>query len=157
MERVDKILNHPKYIKLLNELKELEKDRMFCKHSLTHFLDVARISYIEVLERGLNYEKEILYAIALLHDIGRVDEYKKGINHNIASIYIAEEILKDINFSEDEKGIIIKCIKEHRKENNNPLSKIIYNSDKLSRNCFNCEAISLCKWTDERKNKTMRH
>ena len=97
MERVNKILNHPTYKTLLEELSRLEKDRFFCKHSLEHFLDVARIAYINVLERGLSYKKEIIYAIALLHDIGRVEEYKNGISHDIASVKIAEEILIEIN------------------------------------------------------------
>lgn len=153
MEKVNKILNHPKYKSLLAEVKELEKNRIFCKHSLSHLLDVARISYIEVLEKKLNFKKEVIYAIALLHDIGRVSEYKEGIDHHIASAEIAKEILKDIEFSREDKDTIIKCIANHRNKNSNSLSKIIYESDKLSRNCFDCAARNLCKWSEEKKNK----
>lgn len=153
MERVNKILNHPTYKILLEELRELEKDRFFCKHSLAHFLDVARIAYIKVLERGLSYKKETIYAIALLHDIGRVEEYKNGIDHNIASVRVAEEILMELEFSKDEIDMICKCIKEHRIEGEDELSKIIYESDKASRNCFNCNAFDFCKWSNEKKNK----
>ncbi|MBU5454410.1 HD domain-containing protein [Caproiciproducens sp. MSJ-32] len=157
MEKVNKILSHPKYKKLLEELKLLEKNRIFCKHSLIHFLDVARIAYIEVLEKGLNYKKEVIYAIALLHDIGRVIEYKEGIPHNIASAELAREILKDIEFSEEDKDMILKCIIDHRNENTDCLSKIIYDADKFSRNCFDCVARDLCKWSEDKKNKIIKH
>ncbi|WP_300382604.1 HD domain-containing protein [Clostridium sp.] len=153
MDRVNKILNNERYKKLLDEISEFEQDRIFCKHSLAHFLDVARISYIEVLEKQLNHHKEVIYAISLLHDIGRVLEYKEGIPHNIASAMIAEDILKGIGFTEEEENQIIKSIKEHRLKSEDSLSEIIYKSDKLSRNCFNCKSTKLCKWNDEKKNK----
>ncbi|MDZ7548672.1 HD domain-containing protein, partial [Clostridium perfringens] len=95
MENVNKILNHTKYKELLDELNELEKEREFCNHTLEHFLDVARIAYIDVLEKGLNYNKEIIYSIALLHDIGRVLQYNEGIDHHEGSAIIALEILKE--------------------------------------------------------------
>lgn len=156
MDKVNKILNNKKYKELLEEISNIERDRIFCKHSLEHFLDVARIAYIQVLEKRLNYDKEVIYAIALLHDIGRVSQYKEGTPHNIASALIAKEILKDIDFTEKEKCQIIKCIEEHRIGSNDRLSNIIYKSDKLSRNCFDCTAIKLCKWNDEKKNKEIR-
>ena len=76
MDNINKILHHPKYKSLLEELNELEKDREFCNHTLEHFLDVARIAYITVLEEELNYSKDVIYSIALLNDIGRVIQYK---------------------------------------------------------------------------------
>jgi uncharacterized protein len=156
MDRVNKILNNEKYKRLLEEISELEKDRIFCKHSLAHFLDVARIAYIEVLEKQLNYNKEVIYAIALLHDIGRVSEYKEGIPHNIASASIAKDMLKEIDFTEEQESQIIKCIEEHRTGSEDSLSDIIYKSDKLSRNCYNCNAIKFCKWNNEMKNKGIK-
>lgn len=156
MDKVNKILNNEKYKRLLEEISDLEKDRIFCKHSLAHFLDVARIAYIEVLEKQLNYNKEVIYAIALLHDIGRISEYKDGIPHNIASALIAKDILRDIDFTEEQKNQIMKCIEEHRIGSEDSLSKIIYKSDKLSRNCFSCSSIKLCKWSDEKKNKGIK-
>ena len=156
MENVNIILNNPKYKKLLNELNDLEKDRKFCNHTLEHFLDVARIAYIIVLEKKLCYSKEVIYSIALLHDIGRVMEYNKGIDHHEASAIIAEEILEHTSFNTEEKALIIKAIKEHRRESNDELSKIIYKSDKLSRNCFNCKAYNECYWKEEKKNSNIR-
>ncbi|MGG7143459.1 HD domain-containing protein [Clostridium nigeriense] len=156
MENVNKILHHTKYKSLLEELNELEKDREFCNHTLEHFLDVARIAYIKVLEEGLNYNKEVIYSIALLHDIGRVLQYNKGIDHNEGSGIIADELLKETSFNKEEKDQIIKAIKEHRKESEDKLSKIIYESDKLSRNCFNCNAYKNCYWGEEKKNKIIK-
>ncbi|GAA0814617.1 HD domain-containing protein [Clostridium tertium] len=153
MENVNKILNNPKYKNLLNELNELEINREFCNHTLEHFLDVARIAYITVLEKGLRYNKEVIYSIALLHDIGRVLQYNEGIDHHKGSAIIAAEILEDTNFSDADKTLIIKCIKEHRKESDDELSKIIYKSDKLSRNCFNCKSYNDCYWDENKKNK----
>ena len=74
MDKINEIFLNDKYVKLLNELNELEENRVFCKHGIEHFLDVARIAYIKVLENKLSYSKEVIYAIALLHDIGRVLE-----------------------------------------------------------------------------------
>ncbi len=156
MENVNIILNHPKYKALLKELNELEKDRIFCNHTLEHFLDVARIAYIIVLEKKLCYSKEVIYSIALLHDIGRVLEYKNGLDHHEGSAIIAKEILEHTSFNEEEKALIIKSIKEHRRESEDELSKIIYKSDKLSRNCFNCRAYNDCYWKEDKKNKNIR-
>jgi len=156
MENVNIILNHPKYKALLKELNELEKDRIFCNHTLEHFLDVARIAYIIVLEKKLWYSKEVIYSIALLHDIGRILEYNNGIDHHEGSAIIAKEILEYTSFNEEEKALIIKSIKEHRRESEDELSKIIYKSDKLSRNCFNCRAYNDCYWKEDKKNKNIR-
>lgn len=156
MENVNKILNNPKYKTLLKELNELEANREFCNHTIEHFLDVARIAYITVLEKGLRYNKEVIYSIALLHDIGRVLQYNEGIDHHKGSAIIAAEILEDTKFNEEDKALIIKCIKEHRKESDDELSKIIYKSDKLSRNCFNCKAYNDCYWDENKKNKKIK-
>ena len=69
MDKVNEILNNKDYKVYLEELSELEKERVFCNHTIEHFLDVSRIAYIRVLEEGLKYSKEVIYAIGLLHDI----------------------------------------------------------------------------------------
>ena len=88
MERINKILNNSKYKDYLNRNSFCEKDRVFCKHNLEHFLDVSRIAYIMVLEGNMNISKEIIYAIGLLHDIGRWVEYEGGEKHNKASFFL---------------------------------------------------------------------
>ncbi|MGL5085518.1 MAG: HD domain-containing protein [Clostridium sp.] len=156
MDRVNKILNSERYQNLLNRLDKLEANRIFCKHNIEHFLDLARIAYIKVLEDNLNYNKEVIYAIALLHDIGRVDEYEKGISHHEASSDIAKDILMDIDFSSEEKILIIECIEGHRNDGAGELSQIISKSDKLSRLCFSCPAEKSCYWNKEKKNMIIK-
>lgn len=46
MTRVQAIWQHPLYQKHLNALTRLESDRIFCRHTPEHFLDVARLAYI---------------------------------------------------------------------------------------------------------------
>ena len=157
MEKFNEILNDKGYRNYLDKLTELEKDRRFCKHNIEHFLDVARIVYIYVLENKLLYSKEIIYAIALLHDIGRVLEYEEGIPHHEASVKLAEEILCRTTYSTEDKNIILKAIENHRKDSDDEISQIIYKSDKLSRNCFSCSAEKECYWSNEKKNFLIKY
>lgn len=152
MKKIDCILNNSLYKENLEKLLSYEKKREFCKHDLKHFIDMSRIAYIMVLEKGLSYSKELIYAIGLLHDIGRVKQYEEGIPHHIASVELSKEILKNIDFTEEEKAIILKYIEAHREENDDELGDIIHKSDKLSRECFNCKVINECYWNDEKKN-----
>ena len=50
MERVNKILQDKQYQKCYKKIAKYEKKREFCRHNMVHFLDVARIAYIYVLE-----------------------------------------------------------------------------------------------------------
>lgn len=152
LKRVNEVLNNDLFKYYIKRLKKLEQNRKFCLHNIEHSLDVARISYIYVLENHLEYSKEVVYTVALLHDLGRVLQYEEGTEHHEGSIIIAEKILKDIKFSEDEKEDILKAIKNHRKESYDKLSNIIYKSDKLSRNCFMCKAEEECYWSKDKKN-----
>ena len=146
MERINCILGDSDFIGYIAKTGELEKDRIFCHHDMNHLLDVCRISWILNLEEGLSLDKEKVYAAALLHDIGRWVEYETGQDHATASGELAGDILDRCGFSHDEKIDIIDAIKNHRKkEHSTDLSRILYRADKLSRPCFNCEAIGQCK------------
>ena len=152
MDNIDVIMNNKLYKEALKKLSEYERDREFCNHTIEHFIDVSRIAYIMVLEEGLKVSKDVIYAIGLLHDIGRVKQYEEGIPHHVASVELSEKILKDIDFTKEEKEVILKSIEGHRKENDDELGDIIHKSDKLSRECFSCKAINECYWSDEKKN-----
>ena len=99
MNRINKIYNLPIYRRELVYIGEDEKDRIYCKHNIEHFLDVARIAYIINLEKKMNYDKDIIYAVALLHDIGRHREYQEGVNHHQASADIAKDILRQTGYT----------------------------------------------------------
>lgn len=157
MERVNKIINHKKYREALLKTYLWEMDRKYCKHGLEHFLDVARMAYIINLEENLNIEKEIIYAIGLLHDIARYKQYEEGIPHEKASAELAAEILQDLEFSSGEKEQILDAIRSHRKlgEDNNRLNSLIYQADKRSRCCFACQVADCCDWFEEKKNQSI--
>lgn len=160
MEVVDRIRNHPLYKECYEKLLREEEERVFCCHDLSHFLDVARIAYIKNLEKDLGISKEIIYATAFLHDIGKCFQYEQGIPHEIASAQIAEEILADQpEISEFEKEEMIQAIKEHRKEAKemSKLGRLLYESDKLSRACYKCVAEKECNWSEEKKNYFVKY
>ena len=152
MENINIILNNKEYKQALEKLSEYERNREFCNHTIEHFIDVSRIAYIMVLEEKLNVSKEVIYAIGLLHDIGRVKQYEEGIHHDIASVEMSKEILKETSFTDEEINIILNGIANHRKESDNKLEEIIYKADKLSRQCFNCKSEQECYWSNEKKN-----
>ena len=154
MERVNKILFHPKYQQYFQAIQSLELDRKFCGHTMEHFLAVARLSFIMVQETGLDVDKEVVYATALLHDIGRYLEYTKGTPHHEGSVMIAREILPECGFGEMEMAVIVSAIARHRKQmEQDDFPAIFYQADKLSRNCFDCPVESECNWPEEKKNK----
>lgn len=160
MKNVNKILEHPSYRETLEEIKKREKDRIFCRHNTEHFMNVARIAMILNLEECRNVEKKLVYATALLHDCGRHIQYDDGTPHEIASAKLAEPILKDCGFGKKEIQQILQAILLHRdmKESAKfPLADIIYRADKLSRECYFCEAIDLCERKKSKKNLKIKY
>lgn len=155
MERVNQILRHPCFQESLERVKTYEADRIFCCHQMEHFLDVARIAYILNLEEHLEIEKDIIYAAALLHDIGRYVQYEDGTPHEKASARMAPEILADCGYLPEEIVRIVDAIVAHRdldEAKTEPLKSIIYRADKASRACFSCKAEAQCDWKKEKKN-----
>ena len=162
MKRVNAILAHPLYRECYARLEELEKDRIFCRHQMTHLLDVARIAYISNMEQGLGIEKEVIYAAALLHDIGKYVQYEDGTPHEQSGEKIASEILGSLSekdaFSDEENRMILTAIRGHRRlrEGAEVLEKLLYTSDKASRMCFACPAEGECDWSTEKKNMELK-
>lgn len=164
MDRVTKIISNELYKESQKAIDTYEKERKFCRHDFNHYLDTARIAYIISLEEEYNFSKEIIYATALLHDIGRIDEYKMGISHDVASAKKAKIILEQCDYENSEIELICKAIKNHREYKNKysidkemTLSELLYKADKLSRCCYNCNAYLECKWSDEVKNNIIKY
>ena len=154
MSRIDRIIQNPQYVDTLKRLQVLETDRIFCRHDISHFMSVARLMWIEVLEQQLPVDREVVYAAALLHDIGRVAQVEHGIPHEQASAEFAQQILPDAGFNEEELSEVTAAILSHREDCSvNELGKILYQADKRSRDCWCCSASNLCNWPDEKKNK----
>ena len=153
MKRVNGIVRHPLFERQLARLGELEKTRVFCRHDLQHLLDVARLGWIAALERQLPLERDVVYAAALLHDIGRVEQIEEGIPHHQASASLAARILPEAGFSEAEITQIQNAIACHRADGgDNILGQLLYWADKKSRVCRTCPARGECSWPDEKKN-----
>lgn len=154
LEYANRILKNEYYQDQLHRLCELEKDRIFCRHNMEHFLNVARIAMILCGQKRIRLNADIIYSAALLHDIGRIQEYTDGIEHDIASQTTAAEILDSIDCPREISEKIISLIAGHRKTGLQPDTPeaIFSKADKLSRNCFECDARSQCKWQKDKMN-----
>ena len=158
MERIQAIIKHPLYKEYTGKIKEWEKDRPFCRHDYVHFLNVARLAMIIKLKENIDVPQELIYAAALLHDIGRHIQYETGSDHAAVSGKLASPILKEAGFSRVEIDMILEAIMNHRnvevKEEKN-LKGLLYRADKLSRECYFCEASGLCDWKEGKKNEEL--
>lgn len=172
MERVNKLLNHDFFKEYIEKNKMAEADRHFCHHDMGHFLDVARLAMIFYLQsrcfadrpseysEKIEVQEELIYAAALLHDIGRWKQYEDGTPHEKVSALLAPAILLDCGFTAQETAQIVTAISNHRNEaikDEQSLSGILYRADKMSRSCFCCEAEKECDWKGSKKNLTLRY
>ena len=172
MERVHKIWEHPLYQEQFQNLQLAETERRFCRHTLEHFLDVARLAYINSLENDVGLPKEIIYAAALLHDIGRYAQITRGISHEKAGAELAGRIMADCGYLPEEISAVQEAILNHRNTGDaamseqisagsrknqahsasSALSALLYRADKQSRCCFACPAAGECNWSQEKRN-----
>lgn len=155
MDRINQILKLDLYKEYVSRNMLAEKQRKFCRHDMGHFLDVARIAMILNLSEEYGISKEMIYAAALLHDIGRWKQYEDGTPHEKAGGCLASEILVKCGFNKEEIADIITAIHNHRNadiKENKDLSGLLYRADKLSRACFSCAAESECSWKEDKKN-----
>ena len=106
------------------------------------------------MENNISIKKDVIYATALLHDIGRSVEYIEGTSHHEAGAKLALPILEESGFSKQECQEICEAILKHKHSSKKAkqLSSILYESDKQSRNCFDCPVKEECYWPEEKKN-----
>ena len=167
--RVRQIVTHPLYQQEFSALQKAEQERIYCNHTMEHFLDVARICYIMVLQDRAEISRELIYGAALLHDLGRYRQIAEGIPHEEASACLAEQILTDCGFAAEERSLIKEAILQHRGHGaakpaeapaagdpkntaKGSLGDYLYRADKMSRLCFCCDAAESCIWSEEEKN-----
>jgi uncharacterized protein len=158
MKRVEILVNDTLYNQYLQRNKEEEGPKA-CQNDFRHHMDVARITYILVLEHNdLNYfikehnlsgrlaAKEVIYAAGLLHDIGKWQEYKTGIDHASFGAKLAREILPRAFFNPSEVELIARAIYEHSNISSNMsfLGERLHRAENLARICFNCEYAEEC-------------
>jgi len=154
MKRVELLLKDALYIDYIKRNADEESIIKYCQHGLQHHIDVARIAYILVLEHNdFNYfvkdsglsgklaAKECIYAAGLLHDIGKWNEYRTGMDHAAYGSKLTREILPRVFFNPTEVDLISTAIYEHRNISRDMsfLGERIHRADNLSRVCSQCE------------------
>ncbi len=92
------------------------------------------VNYALELAEELGADKEIVEIAAWLHDIGSVIYGRE--DHHITGAKIAEEKLKELNYSNEKIEMVKNCILNHRGSQKNNLTsveeKIIADADALS-------------------------
>ncbi len=154
MERVNAILQHPGYQSWIIAINQAEMGRDFCRHGVEHALDVARIAYALWLDNGGNpVAKDIVYAAALLHDVGRWQEYEDPtVDHAEAAAELAEPLLLEVGYHPLVAAEIVKAVRLHRKGAPDGLAQVLYRADKLSRPCYLCPSRRKCNWPADKMN-----
>lgn len=153
LPRINEMLGLAEFQQHMSMIEEIETDRVFCRHGFDHALAVARISYAYLLEQGEGLAKEVVYAAAFLHDVGRWVEYQTGEDHAEASARLAVPLLRKCRYEEPEIALIIQAIREHRRhqgEDQSALGRALALADNWARDCRNCQVRSSChKYTSE--------
>jgi HD superfamily phosphodiesterase len=157
LKNTNQLLTNKDYSIYLKKIATCEEDRRFCRHDLNHFLSVARIALIKSTEAGFSLSKDLIYTAALLHDIGRFIQYEDKTPHEIASHQLSIKLLEPLDFSPEEKDLILNAILNHRNASTTGFNRIFYESDKLSRACFSCPVEKECDWSLDKKNLTITY
>lgn len=158
MNKINAIISNAIYQDYIRQIAEWEKEREFCRHDTVHFTDVARIAMLLNLQEDYGLEQEQIYAAAMLHDIGRWQQYETGEDHALVSARLAPAILKECGFSEADSEQIVSAISTHREsrvKDEKNLNGLLYRADKLSRPCYFCEQEKNCNWKNDKKNRTL--
>lgn len=161
-KQIERLLQHPIYQKRLALLQELEGNRIYCGHDLSHFFAVGRIAETLSKENHLSHSNDVLWASALLHDMGRVEQYQQGISHDKASVAFAREILLSLGWDQADMELVCEAIGSHSKrfavkdrwENRTELrslAEVLSFADHFSRKCYECKGADSCKWPEEER------
>jgi hypothetical protein len=104
-------------------------------HNFTHVMrDLHRALVIAAEEESVNYG--ILIPSVLLHDIGFCTADFKKLGHDVAGARLAVEILKDLEYTENEWTAVSHCIRAHKGKAEHPRTleaKILYDADVLEK------------------------
>ena len=61
---IEYIRKHVLYQECYMRLQKAEEGRIFCRHAMEHFIDVARIAWILNLEQDFRIRKPVIYGMA---------------------------------------------------------------------------------------------
>ena len=92
-------------------------------------------------------------------DVGRQILMTTGRKHHELSVEYAGRILEQCGFSTQENEQICDAIGSHNTDGaeREGLAYVLYNADKLSRNCFDCEASDQCHWLESARNTGIKY
>lgn len=159
LRKVEQILNDLLYREYLAKNAHYEGERRFCRHDLSHMLDVARIAYMLFLEAGeigrldevhglsgKEAAKELIYAAGLVHDIARWRQYETGEDHAQTGAELAVPLLSRAGFGHGEIEAIAAAVREHRSGGTKCtlLGDRLCRADDFSRPCFQCKVRGEC-------------
>ena len=100
MDTVTRLIQHPLYKEKYDALQAYEKERLYCRHDMRHFMRVAQIADQIARENGLSFSAEEITLVALLHDIGRIMQYQNNISHAEASASFVRDILLSLGYDD---------------------------------------------------------
>ncbi|MDO4540097.1 MAG: HD domain-containing protein [Syntrophomonadaceae bacterium] len=166
MKRIQHLVSDPTYQEYIRRNVEQEKGDSHCDHDMSHHFDVARITYILILEQNeLNYfvkeaglssrlaAKEVIYAAGLLHDVGLWQQYISGECHATVSAQLARKMLPEAGFGAHEIDIICRAVFEHSSPSREMsfLGERLHRAGNLARNCAVCEHFDNCSKPNTRE------
>lgn len=114
------------------------------------------------------FARDVVYATALLHDMGRVAQYETGEPHHEAGQRYARELLGALagpaRFTASETDTIACAVGAHRSGGAHAaavpavatLADLLRASDKAARACWSCPARATCAWPLEKRNEGVR-
>lgn len=146
MERINRLIRNEKWKALIARIEENERERVFCKHGAEHLFAVARIAALRAEDEKYELSRELIYAAALTHDLGRAFD---GEEHAERSGTCCREILPSCGFDREETERIVAAVRTHRNKEDterDTLATLLARADYESRNCFVCRARAACRW-----------
>lgn len=119
-------------------IKEFVEKELSCSaHNMEHVMRVYNLC-LSLAKDESDVDLDVLKVAALLHDIARVredEDHSGDTDHAILGAEMAENILKDLDYSKEQIEEIKHCIIAHRfRGRNKPKTKeakILFDADKL--------------------------
>ena len=129
------IQRDPRILKIYEEARRRYAEADLLHHNFTHVMrDLHRALVIADDEGSVDYG--ILIPSVLLHDIGFCTPDFKKLGHDVAGKRLAEHVLKELGYSEDECKAIGHCIHAHKGKAELPRTleaKILFDADVLEK------------------------
>lgn len=104
-----------KYVK-----KQINEYKINSKDHYDFWNEHIKYVYIESLKLADRYnaDKEIVALGSLLHDIALINKVGDRKDHHINGERIAREVLDNLNYDENKKERVLKCVFNHRSSKN---------------------------------------